>query len=302
MIAKAFESVEFPILPVIKQHEETGIELIKVNPKLFTPSDFDYSPFFEIIKYPFIELSDRGNYRDLPWNRNGLISPDGQEIVDEALTKPAPTVEADLSCDDDEALPIDKVNSEETQKFETLLTQEKDAASIVNAKKPPKQNAATLSLSSATENISERTPNSRSILERLNPHEKNLLNIMTKFDPLESLNKNFTLKIADNDDLKLQEYHFRYHIFCKEFKFESEEHCHNQLEKDIYDESATHLQIYQNNTSTLVGSIRLAQPGDASNQLILPFENYTEADFLPAQDPAIKKYAEASRFSGTSRL
>jgi len=84
MIAKAFSSVEFPILPVIKQHEETGIELIKLNPKLFTPSDFDYSPFFEIIKYPFIELGDHANYRNLPWNRSGLVSPDGESVITDA--------------------------------------------------------------------------------------------------------------------------------------------------------------------------------------------------------------------------
>lgn len=80
MIAEAFSSVEFPILPLIKQHEETGIELIQRNPKLYTPRDFDYSPFFEIIKYPFIELSDSPNYRNLPWNRTGLVSSDGQSV------------------------------------------------------------------------------------------------------------------------------------------------------------------------------------------------------------------------------
>lgn len=85
MIAEAFSSVEFPILPLIKQHEETGIELIQRNPKLFTPRDFDYSPFFEIIKYPFIELSDSPNYRNLPWNRTGLVSSDGQSVEEPAL-------------------------------------------------------------------------------------------------------------------------------------------------------------------------------------------------------------------------
>ena len=80
MIAEAFTSIEFPILPVVKQHEETGIELFARNPRLFTPSDFDYSPYFEIIKYPFIPLSE-GPYRHLPWNREGYISPDGENIV-----------------------------------------------------------------------------------------------------------------------------------------------------------------------------------------------------------------------------
>jgi N-acyl amino acid synthase of PEP-CTERM/exosortase system len=116
---------------------------------------------------------------------------------------------------------------------------------------------------------------------------------MTEFNPLDTLTKHFTLKIADNDELKMQEYHFRYHIFCKEFHFESEAHCHNQLEKDIYDEGSTHLQIYQNSTSALVGSIRLVQ----ADELILPFEKYAEENFLPAQDPAIQIYAEASRLA-----
>ncbi len=76
MIAEAFASVEFPILPLVKQHAKKGVELITRNPKLYTPRDFDYSPYFEIIKYPFIEFADYAMYRHLPWNREGLISHD----------------------------------------------------------------------------------------------------------------------------------------------------------------------------------------------------------------------------------
>jgi len=122
--------------------------------------------------------------------------------------------------------------------------------------------------------------------------------MMTHFNPLKNLTDNFTLKIADTDDLKIQEYHFRYHIFCQEFHFESTETCPNQLEQDIYDEQAVHLQIYQNNTSALVGSIRLALPSKQSkNQLILPFEQFAENAFLPEQNANIRTYAEASRLA-----
>ena len=76
MIAEAFASVEFPILPLVKKHAEHGIELITRNPKLYTPRDFDYSPYFDIIKYPFVEFADYAMYRKLPWNREGLISHD----------------------------------------------------------------------------------------------------------------------------------------------------------------------------------------------------------------------------------
>lgn len=76
MLAEAFASVEFPILPLVKQNAEKGIELITRNPKLYTPRDFDYSPYFDIIKYPFVEFADYALYRRLPWNRQGLVSHD----------------------------------------------------------------------------------------------------------------------------------------------------------------------------------------------------------------------------------
>lgn len=88
MIAEAFTSVNFPILPVVKQHEETGIELYARNPRLFTPRDFDYSPYFDIAKYPFLSLAD-SPYRNLPWNPEGLVSHDGKTIMEPAKPKEA---------------------------------------------------------------------------------------------------------------------------------------------------------------------------------------------------------------------
>lgn len=51
LIARAFLSVEFPIMPEIKEDEDR-VTLTSRDPRLFTPKDFDYSPFFDIIKYP----------------------------------------------------------------------------------------------------------------------------------------------------------------------------------------------------------------------------------------------------------
>lgn len=73
MIAEAYNSVHFPILPYIKKNKETGIELFRKNPRLFTPRDFDYSPYFEIIKYPFVAFDDQAAYRKLPWNKEGTV-------------------------------------------------------------------------------------------------------------------------------------------------------------------------------------------------------------------------------------
>lgn len=65
MIASAFESVNFPILPTIKKKGEKEVEFIHRNPNLYTPNDFDYSPFFAVIKYPIVPYSS-----DLVWRKD----------------------------------------------------------------------------------------------------------------------------------------------------------------------------------------------------------------------------------------
>lgn len=75
MIASAFASVRFPVLPLVRKNKEHALELIHRNPRLFTPSDFDYSPYFAIIKYPIFDLQAPSHYRDLPW-QPGLVSHD----------------------------------------------------------------------------------------------------------------------------------------------------------------------------------------------------------------------------------
>jgi hypothetical protein len=75
MIADAFYSIHFPILPVVQLDKEKNLELIQRNPRLFTPCDFDYSPYFDIIKYPIFKLGKDITLADLPWKK-GLTSDD----------------------------------------------------------------------------------------------------------------------------------------------------------------------------------------------------------------------------------
>ena len=70
MLAQAFQDVRFPILPIIESNKDNKVTLYKRNPKLFTPRDFDYSPYFDIIKYPFIHMDDYAPYRNLPWSED----------------------------------------------------------------------------------------------------------------------------------------------------------------------------------------------------------------------------------------
>ena len=73
MIASAFTSVHFPILPVVHKQKDGSLKMFKRNTRLYTPPDFDYSPYFEIIKYAIMGFDDLAVYRKLPWDKNGVI-------------------------------------------------------------------------------------------------------------------------------------------------------------------------------------------------------------------------------------
>jgi hypothetical protein len=73
MIADAFASVSFPILPIAERCDNGKFKLYKRNPRLFTPKDFDYSPYFDIIKYPYLGFDEVAAYRALPWDMEGMI-------------------------------------------------------------------------------------------------------------------------------------------------------------------------------------------------------------------------------------
>lgn len=118
MIAEAFAYVQFPILPLVKQSDGDNMQLFRRNPKLCTPSDFDYSPYFEIIKYPFIDFRHDQDYHMLPWNGESELSeeenrlyidaddlPDSREI-EESITE---AVEKNKSAPiEDQLLPGDR--------------------------------------------------------------------------------------------------------------------------------------------------------------------------------------------------
>jgi len=66
LIAQAFQSVHYPILPTIeKVDDESRREILHIrHHSLFSPRDFDVSPFFEIIKPTIATGFD---YRRFEW-------------------------------------------------------------------------------------------------------------------------------------------------------------------------------------------------------------------------------------------
>lgn len=78
LIAEAYASVQFPILPFIKPDADEKLEVFERNPYLYTPKDFDYSPYFEIIKYPLFNPDEPlPYYRRMPWAKSGMVHQDG---------------------------------------------------------------------------------------------------------------------------------------------------------------------------------------------------------------------------------
>lgn len=81
LIAQAYQSVAFPILPEISVVEEgegsaySRREIYHIrNSALFAPRDFDLSPWFEIVKPP---PGGGIDYRSVPWSQPAPLGVDG---------------------------------------------------------------------------------------------------------------------------------------------------------------------------------------------------------------------------------
>lgn len=90
MIGAAFTGVHYPILPVIQRDTGGRLQLYKRNTRLYTPRDFDYSPYFDIIKYPILGVDDLALYRQLPWNQDGVICNDENDCFIPGAVLPLP--------------------------------------------------------------------------------------------------------------------------------------------------------------------------------------------------------------------
>ncbi len=67
LIADAFQAVKFPVLPIVSEDSKGESRLFKRNPKLFAPSDFDISPYFDVLKFPKQVMDEKGlSYFQLP--------------------------------------------------------------------------------------------------------------------------------------------------------------------------------------------------------------------------------------------
>ena len=107
LLAEAFNAVDFPILPFIDRAEDGSVRFFKRNPRLFAPRDFDYSPYFSIIKYPFLGINDVGLYHRLPWTDDDIYNDERHAF------NPQPSKVLQQEQPDEETLDDEAVSDEE---------------------------------------------------------------------------------------------------------------------------------------------------------------------------------------------
>ncbi len=132
MLAEAFNSIDFPVMPFVDK-ERDGFRLYKRNPRLLTPKDFDYSPYFDIIKYPFFGLDDLTVYRQLPWNTTHLYCNDLDDCLPHAAAVPVEAADAPPATGAEARVPDDELGGG------TLIEDEQEKATA-----PPAQQLVNL--------------------------------------------------------------------------------------------------------------------------------------------------------------
>lgn len=114
LLAEAFGKVDFPILPFIDRDDDGSVRFFKRNPRLFAPRDFDYSPYFNIIKYPFLGVNDLCLYRRLPWSGDDVMYNDEADdfLPPEPVASPlqADTVSEPTVTEVSSPLPVPAIN------------------------------------------------------------------------------------------------------------------------------------------------------------------------------------------------
>ena len=117
MMAEAFASVHFPIQPILHQDDDGKLKLVRRNSKLITPPDFDYSPYFDVVKYPMLDFDELAVYRKLPWDRSGVhcndagdcyvenpfIIPKAEEEIETIIPKTEEEIDVAQSIDEGKA-------------------------------------------------------------------------------------------------------------------------------------------------------------------------------------------------------
>ncbi len=117
MMAEAFARVHFPIRPVLHRDKSGKLRLYQRNTRLITPADFDYSPFFDVIKYPLMDFDELSVYRKLPWDKTGVHwNETGDDLVaDVAMNQHDGNISINIEQKNSDATMTDKIETTEQE-------------------------------------------------------------------------------------------------------------------------------------------------------------------------------------------
>ena len=110
MMAEAFASVRYPILPVLHRDENGELIMYKRNTQLITPKDFDYSPYFDVIKYPILDFDELSIYQRMPWGKDGVELNDEIDLKANAIA---------VKLDNDKTSEMDSTTNENVSTSDT---------------------------------------------------------------------------------------------------------------------------------------------------------------------------------------
>ncbi|SOC20945.1 hypothetical protein SAMN05877962_11767 [Alloalcanivorax xenomutans] len=70
LVGEAFAFIQFPVYPLVKRPEDDGSRLLRLQPRLFHAADFDHSPYFDVIKAPYLLDQVPAGFQAIPWKGN----------------------------------------------------------------------------------------------------------------------------------------------------------------------------------------------------------------------------------------
>lgn len=77
-VGEAFAFIQFPVHPLVKE-PDAGPRLLRLQPRVFHAADFDHSPYFDVIKTPYLLQAVPKGFTAVPWTGNaGALAPERQ--------------------------------------------------------------------------------------------------------------------------------------------------------------------------------------------------------------------------------
>lgn len=117
----------------------------------------------------------------------------------------------------------------------------------------------------------------------------------------EMFEKYFLVELANTPDMKQKTYKIRYHVYCKEFKYEPIELFPDEKETDEYDDNSLHCIITHKTTGIPAACIRLIPASLHGEPLQLPFEKHCveslDVDLIKQLELERKSKCEVSRLA-----